>query len=102
MTNELKPCPFCGGDARMAYGALHKWIVCERCGASSVLRSLGGEAIESWNARAERTCGEWRGETYMTDSGFTETDAQLWCEHCDIPLEEDWRYCPKCGARVVE
>lgn len=31
--------------------------------------------------RAERTCGEW-------------------CEHCDIELDEEWAYCPHCGARI--
>lgn len=49
----------------------------------------------------ERTCGEWRGGEYITNGGFTETYAELWCEHCDIPLEEYWQYCPECGAKVV-
>lgn len=50
----------------------------------------------------ERTCGEWRGGEYITNGGFTETYAELWCEHCDILLDEDWQYCPECGAKVVE
>lgn len=24
-----------------------------------------------------------------------------WCEHCDVELDEDWRYCPNCGRKVV-
>lgn len=46
----------------------------------------------------ERTCGEWRGE----QGSYGEEDTmELWCEHCDIELEEGWVFCPGCGAKVV-
>jgi hypothetical protein len=48
------------------------------------------------------TCGEWRDDPHPIDpAGFTEDDSGLWCEHCDIPLNPDYRYCPYCGSRVV-
>lgn len=48
------------------------------------------------------TCGEWRDDPHPVDpAGFIEDDSELWCEHCDIPLNPDYRYCPYCGARVV-
>ena len=47
-----------------------------------------------------RTCGEYRGNVYETTDG-TSDDIELWCEHCDIPLEDGWRHCPNCGAKVV-
>lgn len=46
----------------------------------------------------ERTCGEWRGSC---GSVWEEDDLELWCEHCDMPLEVDWKHCPNCGAKVV-
>ena len=33
MTN-LKPCPFCGGKARLAYWAPVSCVVCRKCGAT--------------------------------------------------------------------
>jgi RNA polymerase subunit RPABC4/transcription elongation factor Spt4 len=104
MTSVNKSCPFCGVSG-LPHPLDHK----EGCYLRYFYEILaegsptGGDVMrEAWNTRAERTCGEWRGETYMTDSGFTETDSRLWCEHCDIPLEEDWRYCPECGAKRVD
>ena len=48
------------------------------------------------------TCGEWRDYPHPVDpAGFIEDDSELWCEHCDIPLDPDYRYCPYCGSRVV-
>ena len=48
------------------------------------------------------TCGEWRDDPHPVDpAGFSEDDSGLWCEHCDIPLDPDYRYCPYCGSRVV-
>ena len=29
-------------------------------------------------------------------------DDELWCEHCDIELDDSWRFCPSCGAKVVD
>ena len=51
----------------------------------------------------ERTCGEWRGDPRHEAIGHAAAheDDELWCEHCDIELDESWLYCPNCGARVV-
>ena len=46
-----------------------------------------------------RTCGEWRNASSYYDP--TGVDAELWCEHCDEPLEVDWGFCPYCGRRVA-
>ena len=108
-TNKLKHCPFCkdiacigidvDGSISGTVGAAK--VSCTGCGVTTPFFVDVDDAVEAWNTRVERTCGEWRGEVYITNGGFTESDAHLWCEHCDIPLEEDWRYCPKCGAKII-
>ena len=48
----LKPCPFCGGDARaFADGAFHG-VACRRCGAKTQLAFSHKAVMRLWNARA--------------------------------------------------
>lgn len=52
---ELKPCPFCGGEARSRdFGRGQVSVGCLNmdCGASSMLSLSGEEAITAWNTRA--------------------------------------------------
>lgn len=105
----LKPCPFCGGGAHI------KEVVsaCETlytvgCSDSEcmgyetwLLKPTKEEAIAAWNRRAERTCSigyEYEGEPFFHAIHVHE----LTCGH-DVRLFEDVpRYCPYCGARVVD
>ena len=61
--NELKPCPFCGGEAHIAYNAKRKlygkdeWIngvriYCGVCEAQMFYRSEH-LAVKAWNRREE-------------------------------------------------
>jgi Lar family restriction alleviation protein len=54
MENEysLKPCPFCGGSAKLASGPwTMKYVVCEVCDAEGPYLKGKDEAIEAWNSR---------------------------------------------------
>ena len=107
MSYGLKPCPFCGGEARII-AKPYEPKVCVGCDDDTCLGFSGlgwlydseKEATEAWNRRAERTCrmgapidGEYRcgecghlnRETYRADKGWH-------------PPE----YCAHCGARAVE
>ena len=64
MTEELKPCPFCGHDASVfgVGGIMH--VVCLNCNASSGPRLSLQDAIKDWNRRvghfvdADKKAGE--------------------------------------------
>ena len=63
MTDELKPCPFCGGEARVNEryrgGTANRkmyWISCSACGISQQHDNTSGyryqsKAIDRWNTR---------------------------------------------------
>ena len=59
MSERLKPCPFCGGKAKLRAFALHFgaempyafYVGCDDCEASSNHYDYRKEAIEAWNRR---------------------------------------------------
>jgi len=60
MSEELKPCPFCGGEAilKRYVNGFNVWseIMCDRCGVRQDSIVVGyyndDEAAEAWNRRA--------------------------------------------------
>lgn len=104
--DNLKPCPFCGGEAVLNHGhmitATGQYLAnvkCSECGiATRVVWSTDSpeeavkEAIEAWNKRAERTA---KVETYTDDQQET------WsvCE-CGTEVYPYYTYCPCCGAKL--
>ena len=105
MTDEttLEPCPFCGGEAQYSEESRFHicWVYCSGCGAASGYRNTEAEAIAAWNKRHVKTC-------------HAESDLSEWvCSNCQcwIPLgltqenikyASEWRFCPNCGAKVVD
>ena len=55
--DELKPCPFCGGHARMNIVMDSVGVSCRLCGAS-LIDETREDAIAAWNARAP--ADDWR------------------------------------------
>lgn len=118
--SELKPCPFCGGEAfvnddptgnggkphmsgNVGLGRL--WSVeCDECGADAGFWQDRDVAIDAWNTRAERTCR-------MTDRGeCSECGAYIvraWTEVHDFNGDmkridlRSHNFCPNCGRKVV-
>lgn len=60
MSEKLKPCPFCGGEAKLTKAIYGAWIQCLGCRADSTMMPCVESAGKAWNTRAE--CGELRSE----------------------------------------
>ena len=54
MSDKLKPCPFCGGEARLIGHSPYS-ITCCKCRATTVICNTPDDAIDAWNRRAEPT-----------------------------------------------
>jgi Lar family restriction alleviation protein len=58
MTSELKPCPFCGGEARMytrnnAFGGTVGCVNIAKCGVRTLWMETPEQAIAAWNQRVK-------------------------------------------------
>lgn len=130
MSDELKPCPFCGGKPTFVHATsedIGNGYVCRTLAVISCdhcMFDMTGETDEdaaaAWNARAAvadeqfslavndgeawqkvRTCGQPRGFIPCDSDSFGSMSfAELWCEHCDIELDPEWQFCPSCGAKI--
>jgi len=96
MADELKPCPFCGGWARVykfERRLCDSWhVICYECGAGTDEMRTKEGALAAWNRRAERTC-------QIIEDGYTDNPAV--CSYCGTHYDGG-RYCTYCGAKVVE
>lgn len=101
MSDELKPCPFCGGSEIYAEeyehhpGAVRWRVFCAGCmaGVDTGTRQSMGQAVQDWNRRAERAC---LAKPYEVDgeTGFYDC---IECE-CGEVNDVSARYCNGCGG----
>lgn len=116
MSEELKPCPFCGNTKMLVYEekgrfGFTEWIVeCDShyCACQPTAHDsyqTKEEAVEAWNTRAERTCRNVYDETKMLacSNGFECSNCGEKVEDCEgYHVKGIWNYCPNCGSKVVE
>lgn len=102
MSEEPKPCPFCGSKPDVQeYNDGFVGIGCSngRCyiHPNEFWFPSMDDAVEKWNKRAERTCHNFGGEEGTNGEWYDfACDACGYC--CDQP---EPNYCPNCGAKVV-
>lgn len=53
MSEELKPCPFCGGEAILEWEGDSYVISCKECNAEITFEQTRKSAIKAWNRRTE-------------------------------------------------
>lgn len=123
--SELKPCPFCGGDARTVRVGSWWCVACRTPFCCDVGKcDTEAEAIEAWNTRAETaTLYEYgfylNGKKFVPERMCRMTDRGE-CSECGAYIVRAWtevhdfngdmkridlrshNYCPTCGAKVVE
>ena len=112
MSKELKPCPFCGGEAKMyskeikltqmldKHVTFHN-VICESCGATAgVFFPTEADARNVWNRRVKPMVrGEW------IKLGMHCGEEQYKCSACGMECyvpecmyEPLYAFCPNCGA----
>ena len=97
---ELKPCPFCGGEAQMLHAVGEWWAICKFCKATTEAHTNKGFAIVAWNARTERTCK--CVAEYANSPIDGKTIVLHRCSACHELMRPHMHYCPNCGAKVIE
>lgn len=110
MIQELKPCPFCGGEEKHDKTCI-VYIVESHTNFEWLYRDYPDFDYEkAWNQRAERTCHDTSrhgGDSFEC----SECRATLACDDgygntMEFPGVTEYptrpHYCPNCGARVVE
>ena len=128
MSEELKPCPFCGGEAR-AFRCEESGtfdVQCQQCGAIPFIGSRTSErktmadVIAAWNARAAVTDEQfslavhdgrvWQvvRECHMVSVSLYDEEGVdgIECDECGWSDVHEWydpmpEFCPECGAKVA-
>ena len=124
--NELLPCPFCGGEADVIDYDDECWVAHQCANGTSVETNSyeteaeaiaawnsradyhgyeqaaieAWESIKAWNSRAERTC------ECVAEYAESPIDGKKIvlhrCSACHELMRPHMRYCPNCGAKVVD
>ena len=56
---ELRKCPFCGGEAEMFFDVPYaSYVECLKCGSRTKICYTKAEAIAAWNRRVTQNIGK--------------------------------------------
>lgn len=120
MSDELKPCPHCGGEAMLipADDESPAEVYCSCCWCS-VIKSDTAGAIAAWNARAAVDDGQFATAVHDGEAWKRARECRMspakgggwYCSECGVwvapgPMANATehlapRYCPNCGAKVA-
>lgn len=108
---KLKPCPFCGGVARIASeGETVVFVTCQTCHVETPGISVSAEycanerAAKEWNRRADvPPRANWTRKDVTSYDGETIKNGAAVCGRCKKAFfmpTDTFDYCPNCGARM--
>ena len=113
MSEELKPCPFCGGKVEIFQDDNEEYcVLCVNC--NSLHRycydtwaefKTEAEAISSWNRRADiqKTCiFTYHDDLHCWECSECENAIFFASDSLNSPKDNDYRYCPFCGSKIIK
>ena len=112
MTQELKPCPFCGATFEIWCDKHRTWALARhRPGCffpSEHNHEIPEYDFDAWNTRAESTCSLEVHDSLFDSGGIG--DVWVECTACGWQISYKAfatslvgaNYCPRCGAKVVK
>ena len=53
MSDDLKNCPFCNGEAKLDHNGDYSWAYCTKCDAMTQPEISEDDASDKWNLRVE-------------------------------------------------
>ena len=106
--SELKPCPFCGGEAEVHHsvtcGYDSYWVECkdfQNCrGRVSPVTDVESIAIAAWNTRHVETCKLNELDALTQTLSMVNGCAWSECSECGCLTPDDSAYCINCGRKV--
>ena len=106
-TPELKPCPFCRGEAKIkrVTGSInYRYVKCSSCGARTKEWFGVDVAVKTWNTRVypeEVQEAIKKQNPKKPDGGINKYGFVIGCcKSCDAVIDGDCQYCPHCGQRL--
>lgn len=91
MSEKLKPCPFCGGEAEISHGHFDgkdtSYVLCKRCAATgeffiiSFKHSSDDRAVEAWNKRVNADVG--KKIVHCKNCKYAHMTISGSCKYCD-------------------
>lgn len=125
MNIELKPCPFCGGEAKLREspnsrseeGMSFYEVRCKKCGVHVTGKSFNFWTVEydhenpqdqlsaakRWNKRVckedKRKVGKWIRE-FRTEADFIIGQYSYKCPFCGEYSYSNKKYCSECGSKM--
>jgi len=90
MTHELKPCPFCGGQAKLKEISGRWTVHCANHCVGTRISNNKEWPITDWNRRVETDCAKWQAEAKRLKTAINQYIAD--CNAC----EDDSSNCGNC------
>ena len=114
--SELKPCPFCGGEARLVYALdegtkqITYTVMCMSCNTAIFHPRMSvfewdaydseAEAAAAWNTRYVETCRLNELDALTQTLSMANWCAWSECSECGCLTPDDSTYCINCGRKV--